>query len=217
MQFRQANRKLRQDNSMYFVQRRTRLSPLLALAAVCLLVVGCSTVTTESFRVTDSPNVEALFIATDANFGQYDRLTAENMGIYFPTEAAPSADDQQRTRQIFREAFLGELTGYQIVEEKGPSTLMVQATLIDFRNASSADVMTVRRELRDIAKPGSILFLMELRDSASGKTLARAADSASSPSFSTSADVETDWTSVESSADRWAKLFRQFLDENLNR
>ena len=94
---------------------------------------------------------------------------------------------------------------------------MVQATLIDFRNASSADVMSVRPELRDIAKPGSILFLMELRDSASSKTLARAADSASSPSFSTSADVGTDWTSVESSADRWAKLFRQFLDENLNK
>jgi hypothetical protein len=201
---------------MHFVQRRTRLSPLLAFAAVCLLVVGCSTVTTESFRVVDSPNVEAVFIATDADFGKYDRLTAENMGIYFPTGAAPSADDQQRTRQIFREAFLGELTEYQIVEETGPTTLMVQATLIDFRNASSADVMSVRPELRDIAKPGSILFLMELRDSASGKTLARAADSASSPSFST-ADVGTDWTSVELSADRWAKLFRQFLDENLNK
>jgi len=202
---------------MHFVQCRTRLSPLLACAAVCWLVAGCSTVTTESFRVTDSPNVEAVFIATDADFGKYDRLTAENMGIYFPTDAAPSADDQQRTREIFREAFLGELTEYQIVEENGPSTLMVQATLIDFRNASSADVMAVRQELRDIAKPGSILFLMELRDSVSGKTLARAADSASSPSFSSSADGGTDWTSVETSADRWAKLFRQFLDENLNK
>jgi hypothetical protein len=217
MQFRQAYRKLRQDTSMHFAQNRTHLSPLLALPAICLLAIGCTTVTTESFRVTDSPNVEAVFTATDADFGKYDRLTAENMGIYFPTDAAPSADDQQRTRQIFREAFLGELTGYQIVEENGPSTLMVQATLIDFRNASSADVMAVRRELRDIAKPGALLFLMELKDSVSGKTLARAADSASSPSFSATADVGTDWTSVESAADRWAKLFRQFLDENLNR
>jgi len=174
-------------------------------------------VTTQSFKATNSPNVEASYIATDADFGKYDRLTAEAMGIYFPTDAAPTLEDQKRTRAIFREAFLGELTNYQIVQETGPSTLLVQATLIDFRNASSADVMSVRRELRNIARPGALLFLMELKDSVSGKTLARAADSASAPTFSTSSDHYTDWDSVESSADRWASLFRQFLDENLNK
>jgi hypothetical protein len=201
---------------MHSSQFSAILSPRLVLAAVCLLTVGCTTVTTQSFRVANSSNVEAAFIATDADFGKYDRLTAQSMGIYFPKNAAPSSDDQQRTRQIFREAFLSELTDYQIVQENGPSTLLVQATLIDFRNATVTDTTSVRRELRDIARPGALLFLMELKDSVSGKTLARAADSAAAPSFSTSGDVMTDWTSVESSADRWAKLFRQFLDDNLN-
>jgi hypothetical protein len=209
--------RLRQDILMHFNHHKPLLPPVLALVAVCTLAVGCTTVETQSFRVADSPNVASVFIATDADFGKYDRLNAEDMGIYFPQEAAPSVDDQQRTRTIFREAFLGELTDYQIVQENGPSTLMVQATLIDFRNASPADTISVRRELRDIAKPGSLLFLMELKDSVSGRTLARAADSASAPSFSSSADISTDWTSVESAADRWAKLFRQFLDENLNK
>jgi len=189
----------------------------LAVIAFCTFVAGCTTVTTQSFQATNSPNVEASFIATDADFGKYDRLTAEDMGIYFPTDAAPTLEDQQRTRKIFREAFLGELTNYQIVQEKGPSTLLVQATLIDYRNASSTDVTSIHRDLRNIARPGALLFLMELKDSESGITLARAADSATAPSFSTSSDHYTDWKSVESSADRWASLFRQFLDENLNK
>jgi hypothetical protein len=137
------------------------------------------------------------------------------MGIYFPQDAAPSEDDQQRTRQIFREAFLGELTDYQIVDKKGPTTLAVQATLVDFRKAAYVDATTVRRELRDIVEPGALLFLMELKDSKSGMVLARAVDSASAPAFSSTVSG-TDWTSVEMAADRWAKLFRQFLDENLN-
>ena len=191
--------------------------PGLALASVCVLATGCTTVTTQSFRVVDSPNVEAAYIAVGADFGKYDQLMAEDMGIYFPTDAAPSVKDQQRTRQIFREAFLGQLTDYRIVDRKGPTTLLVHATLIEFRNATGADVPLVRSELRDIARPGALLFLMELKDSTTGEVLARAADSASAPAFSTSTDSVTDWSTVESSVTRWAKLFRRFLDENLNK
>jgi len=187
------------------------------LAAVCLITASCTTVTTQSFKNTDSPNVKAAYLATDADFSKYDRLTAEEMGIYFPEDAAPSVGDQQRTRQIFREAFLGELTNYQIVDENGPTTLAVQASLVDFRSATYVDASTVRRELRDIVEPGALLFLMELKDSKSGRILARAADSASAPIFSSSTATATDWTSVESAAGRWAELFRKFLDENLNK
>jgi hypothetical protein len=187
--------------------------PLLWLTVA--LSVGCTTVTTRSFNVNDSSKVEASYIAENADFGKYDRLTSEDMGIYFPSDAAPSVDDQNRTRQIFRDAFFGELKDYQIVKGTGPTTLLVQATLIDFRDATAADVMSVRRDLRDIARPGALLFLMELKDSETGVTLARAADSASFPELSSGS--QTDWETVESSTARWAGLFRQFLDENLNK
>ena len=189
----------------------------IALPVACLLTAACTTTTTQSFNVNKNARVEASYIATDADFGRYDRLYASDMGIFFPTDAAPSLDDQRRTRQVFREAFLSELAGYQIVRDKGPSALDVQATLIDYRNASGADVPNVRRELKDIARPGALMFLMELKDSESGRVLARAADSASAPAFATSSDQTTDWTAVESAATRWAKLFREFLDENLNK
>ncbi len=189
----------------------------ITLPVAGLLTAACTTTTTQSFNVNKSAQVEASYIAADADFGKYDRLFASDMGIFFPTDAAPSLDDQKRTRQIFREAFLSELTGYQIVRDKEPSALDVQATIIDYRNASGADVPNARRELRDIARPGALMFLMELKDSESGQVLARAADSASAPAFSTSAETTTDWDAVETAAMRWAKLFRQFLDENLNK
>lgn len=200
------------------VSHRTRRElPWIALALAGLLGAACTTTSTQSFNVPKNSKVEASYIAVDADFGKYDRLFASDMGIFFPTDAAPSIEDQQRTRQIFRKAFLAELQGYRIVRTAGPTALNVQATLIDYRNASGADVPKVRRELSDIARPGAIMFLMELKDSESDKVLARAADSASAPAFSTSADTSTDWTAVETAAARWAKLFRQFLDDNLNR
>ena len=191
--------------------------PWIALALAGLLSSACTTTSTQSFNVPKNSKVETSYIAVDADFGKYDRLFASDMGIFFPTDAAPSIEDQQRTRQIFRKAFLAELQGYRIVRTAGPTALNVQATLIDYRNASGADVPNVRRELKDIARPGAIMFLMELKDSESDKVLARAADSASAPAFSTSADTSTDWTAVETAAARWAKLFRQFLDDNLSR
>lgn len=201
---------------MNLLRRTIKKLLWIVLPVAGLLTAACTTTTTQSFNVNKNAQVETSYVATDADFGKYDRLFASDMGIFFPTDAAPSLDDQRRTRQIFREAFLGELSGYQIVREKGPSALDVQATIIDYRNATGADVPNVRRELRDIARPGALMFLMELKDSESGKVLARAADSASAPAFSTSADTNTDWDAVETAAMRWAQLFRQFLDNNLN-
>lgn len=202
---------------MNLLRRTIKKLLWIVLPVAGLLTAACTTTTTQSFNVNKNAQVETSYVATDADFGKYDRLFASDMGIFFPTDAAPSLDDQRRTRQIFREAFLGELSGYQIVREKGPSALDVQATIIDYRNATGADVPNVRRELRDIARPGALMFLMELKDSESGKVLARAADSASAPAFSTSADTNTDWDAVETAAMRWAQLFRQFLDNNLNK
>jgi hypothetical protein len=139
------------------------------------------------------------------------------MGIFFPESVAPSTEDQRRTRQIFRKVFLNELQYYAIVDGVGPTTLMVKASLIDFRKSSGDDAMLVKPALRDVASAGSLIFLMELADSETGEVLARATDSASVPSLVDSDKSSTDWDGVESAASKWAKLFRQFLDENLNK
>jgi hypothetical protein len=195
---------------------KKRSTYLVGLATAGLLLAACGSTTTQSFNKVQNSRVAASQIAVDADFSKYDRLNAVDMGIFFPTHVASMPDDEQRIRQIFRDAFLSRLDGYDIVRnEVGSTTLTVQATLIDFRNATADDVMSVRRELRDMAKPGALVFLMELKDSRSEKVLARAVDSAAAPTFATSSESTTDWAAVEAAAAHWAKLFRQLLDENL--
>jgi len=177
---------------------------------------GCTTVETQSFNVVKSSNVESVFIATDADFSKYTQLLAEDMGIFFPQDSYTPPEDIQRIRQIFRSAFLGELHDYSIVSTAGPSTMTVQATLIDLRNASAGTIMNLSSKIRKIASQGKLVFLMEMRDSESNAILARAADSAETPSFTTAKGITTDWTSVEDAAQNWAVLFRQFLDQNLS-
>jgi hypothetical protein len=189
---------------------------IVAVVTTGVLLAACVQPTTQSFVRVENSRVDSSYIAVGADFSKYDRLSAEDMGIFFPTNRAPSEADQQRARELFREAFMAQLSGYEVVRNgEGPTTLQVQASLIDFTNAAPGDAMSVGREMRDFAKPGSIIFLMELKDSMSGEVLARAGDSAEIPAFSTSPDVLTDWDAVEAAAQRWAMMFREFLDENL--
>ena len=186
----------------------------MGLSLICL--GACTTVETQSFRTTGNSNVDSAYIATDADFSQYDRLLVDEMGIFFPDNVAMSAEELDRIRQIFRESFQARLTGYDITQQPGPDMLRVTASLVDLRDAEYGDVSNMRRDLRDIAMPGKLLFLMELRDSGTDQVLARAADSQVAPRFA-SAGGDTDWNSVEDAAGHWAGLFRNFLDQNLDR
>lgn len=185
-------------------------------SALFVLLSGCSSVAvkSQSFRVDNNSAIASAKIATDADFSRYDQLSASELGIYFPQSSLTTADDILRIREIFRATFIAKLDGYTIVTEPGPSTMAVEASLIDMRTSVGDEVLQMSREVRDLAKPGTIVFLMEMRDSETNRVLARAADSAKAPTFATEDGVETDWPSIEEAAHHWATLFRTFLDEN---
>ena len=197
-------------DSAHSVRAVAILASLLALAA-------CATVETQSFVVPDNTRIESARVAVGADFSKYDRLQATDMGIYFPEGTAMSDEDLQRLRQTFRTAFMDELDAYSISREPGPTTMKVEASLLDLRDAvnTRAAAASMRPELRDLATPGSLVFLMELKDSRTGQVLARAADSARAPAFGTEAGKQTDWKAVDEAATHWARLFRTFLDDNL--
>ena len=189
----------------------------LALIASSLALAACTTVETQSFVVTKGSRVESAQIAVGADFSKYDRLQAADMGIFFPAGTTMAPEDEQRLRQSFRSAFLAELEGYSISRDPGPTTMKVEASLIDLRGPSGAGsaLSSMRRDIRDLATAGSLVFLMEMKDSQTGEVLARAADSAKAPALGTGPDGETDWQAVDDAAAHWASLFREFLDQNL--
>jgi Protein of unknown function (DUF3313) len=189
---------------------------LIATSLAFLYCAACSTTEVQSFNVPKARSVESAQIAADADFSKYDRLLAQDMGIYYSPKANVSQDDIARLRKAFHDAFTDELQNYAIVKKPGPSTMTVEASLIDLRGTSGSDLPTLRYDIRQVAKSGSLVFLMEMKDSMTGKVLARAADSAQAPALATSEGVQTDWKAVDDAARHWAGLFRQFLDDNLH-
>ena len=192
-----------------------RLYPRVLLVIAALVTAACTTTTAQTFRRNPDSAVEAAFIASDADFSQYDRLTGAEMGIFFPTSTDIPDTDLERIRSIFRTAFLAELDGYDIVDAPGRGVMLVEASLIDLRASTYADIPSLRREVRDIATPGSLVFLMELKDSRSERILGRAADTSRNPGIGTDALDASEWRDVEAAAAYWASLFRQFLDQNM--
>ena len=189
---------------------------LVVLPIVTFFLSGCVTeTTTQSFRVIKDSAVQSSYIAEDADFSQYDRLQRRDAGIFFPSGAPIPPEDLQRIRDIFRQAFFGQLRDYRIVEAPGPGALAVQASIIDMRTGTYQDIPALRSELRDMGKPGEIVFLMELKDSQTEYVLGRAADSAATPAIATANGMETDWQGIEEAAEHWAALFRNFLDQNM--
>ena len=68
---------------------------VLAILISGLAATGCSTSTSQSFNVVTNAQGETGYIAVGADFSKYDRLNAEDMGIYFPSDAAPTTQDPQ--------------------------------------------------------------------------------------------------------------------------
>lgn len=200
-----------------FVNRTVLAWLTLPLVVALVSGTGCSTVETQSFTATRSGDVESAQIAVDADFSKYDRLQAADMGIFFPAGTTMPSETVQRLQQTFEDAFLAELEEYSVSLEPGPTTMLVQASLIDLRDSTGTAVSSLRRDIREIARPGSLVFLMEMKDSQTGRVLARAADSARAPALGSGEDSETDWQAVDEAAKHWAMLFRQFLDENFGR
>jgi len=73
--------------------RQARLRRVALLVPVVLLLSGCSTVTSQSFKPSSNAVVEAAYIATDADFGRYSRLLGEDMGIFSPQNRPLSDED----------------------------------------------------------------------------------------------------------------------------
>ena len=88
--------------------------------------------------------------------------------------------------------------------------------IVDLKITGALGTFEATGRLRGLVTQAQLTFLMELRDSVTGRALARAGETEQGESTSISAE-EASWEEVEAAARRWARLFRGFLDENLGR
>lgn len=191
---------------------RIRLVPA---AIVLCIAASCTTTTYESFRPVQNPNVDIVYVGSTADFSGYRRLMIEEMGIFFPTGAAPSDTDIQRVRSAFQNAFRTQVAGYDIVTSPAEDVLKVKASLLDLRNATALDLPDISHDVNRILEPGKLTFMIEMRDSRSGNLLLRAADTEKSPRIDLAEGDSANANEVNAAAQHWAQLFRNFLDTNL--
>ena len=188
-------------------------------AVLCLLALtACSTTTVESYRRVPDARVDQAYVKPGVDFSRYSRLYAWPLEIYYADGAsAPRPEALERMREIFRKAFLDELgEDYEIAAKPAADALGVRASLVDLRSGPMTEDLPIQGRLRTLVANGQLTFLMELSDSRSGEILARAADR-EKPPLTEPAVPETDWEAAVREARRWAKLFREFLDDNLAR
>lgn len=188
---------------------------VIAVLGAALLLGGCTTVTYESYRPVQNRNVDIAYVADSADFSRYQRLQAEEMGIFYPSHLSPDEDDLQRVRSAFREAFLGRIETYEIVDSPAPDVLLVRASLVDLRNTAADRLPNIADDLNAILEPGKLTFTIEMRDSVTGNLLLRAADTQKSPDMDMPDDGPVS-DGVRDAAEHWADLLRGFLDQNLS-
>ena len=178
-----------------------------------ILATACTTVTYQSYRPVQNPNVDILYVGDGADFSRYGKLWLLDMGIYFPTNARPDDVDLDRVRQAFRGAFTDRVRQYDLVRRAGADVLKVQGSLVDLRAADANHIPDLGADLNRILAPGKLTFLIEMRDSTTNRLLLRAADTEKSPVIDVPPGGSAD--EVYAAAEHWAVLFSNFLERNL--
>ena len=185
------------------------------------LVAGCATTSVDSFERIQSARADEVYVKPGVNFARYRRLYPQPLEIYYREgEGAPTPENLERMRAIFRTEFLKALDGrYELLTEPAADALGVRASLVDLSDADedNEDDIPARGRLRELIANGELTFFMELTDSLSGQVLARAADQDHSDAPAEPGMPRDNWRRAEQAAARWAASFREFLDENLGR
>jgi hypothetical protein len=197
----------------------TRGALVFFVVVVPLVINACVKTEVTRYRKVSESSVDTAYIQPDVDFSRYSQLLPAPLEIYFVEgQAAPESEDLERIRQIFRTAFLGEIgDDFPIVQEPGPDVLGVRASLVDLELSSETGDLPVGSPATGIVASGKLSFFMELTDSMTGEVLARAGDQEKTDSTISTVAAERDWNRVETAAQHWARLFKNFLDENLSR
>ena len=193
------------------------LQRILFWVSAALLAGSCTTTTVESFVKVQGSRVTEAYVKRGVDFSVYTSLKPFPLEIYYHEgQGAPDAQDLERIRTIYREAFLAEIgDDYPLVAEAAADALGVRASLVDAKiNPAISDAPAPGR-LSTLVTKGQLTFFMELTDSVSGEVLARAADKEKEPDEPLDGTPDANWQEVEAAAKRWAGIFRDFLDESL--
>jgi len=193
------------------------LRSIIVFTLALLGMSGCSQTHVVSYHKVPESKVDSAYVKPGVDFSRYRKLLPMPLEIYYyEGQVDPAPSDLARLRKIFRTAFKAAIgDDYLLVDEPGPDVLQVRASLVDLELSPVSGDMPVKGRAAALVAEGQLTFFMELADSLSGEVLGRAADQEKDPGPVGVAFEERDWQRTRVAAERWAGLFRDFLDRNL--
>lgn len=217
-----------------------------ALALVVLLGLGCAgppfalvrdwsgplpETTVEGLYRVRASQVGAVYLRPDAEFSRYDTVVIDPVTLAYRSRPRPATvfnrrpgnfilswEATDRIRRTLRQAFEREMAGsawFRVGSEAGEGVLRVSGHIRDL----VWEVPPPRGgESYTVQRTGTMLLILDLRDSETGELLARVADrrSIQPEGFTVSGGYENSavnhWAGVRYLASRWARVLRQGLD-----
>jgi len=182
----------------------------------------------------DSSSLEHVYVLPNVKFKGYKRVRLYPVAVRMDKNWDPnsgrvalqgtiSSADIQRIREdlakAFRDVFAENLSkaGYPLVDTDGDDVLAVQAAMINV-NISAPESSSASGATRAyVMDPGRITLVLELFDSVTGQTLARAVDTKQGPNSGTGlvqwSNSVTNSTGARWVIGQWADALRKALDE----
>ena len=200
---------------------------LAACASAPAMQTGPDAETTHDGLVrVDNTAMQLVWVRPGADLSGYDKVMLQGVGIEFRpvTRSANEYDIPEDAREAlartFQEAFRESMQGsdrFELVNERGPGTLLVYGGLTDVVSRNPGD--PGGRNDVWISEIGEATIVMEVRDSETQGILARAADRRIAENMSgrlSSTNRVTTQTEVRRLANTWASQVRTGLERLMN-
>jgi hypothetical protein len=182
-----------------------------------------------------SKKLDHVYKLPEADFSGYKRVRLDPIEVEFDKNWKPNASERSPSRKLtdddilkikqalaeeFRKVFTEELTrnGYPVVNEDGEDVLRVSAAIVNLY-ITAPEKMSAGRSRTYTTSAGHATLVAELRDSVTGKLMARAVDSVQgrdTGSFQITNSV-TNMSAANNALRKWARVLREGLDDATGR
>jgi Protein of unknown function (DUF3313) len=182
-----------------------------------------------------SKQLDHVYKLPEADFSGYKRVRLDPIEVEFDKNWKPNDSQRSTSRRLtnedlekikkalaeeFRKVFTEELTknGYQVVTEDDDDVLRVSAAIVNLY-ITAPDKMSAGRSRTYTTSSGHMTLIVELRDSVTGKLMARAVDSVQgrdTGNFQITNSV-TNMGAARTALGKWARVLREGMDEATGR
>jgi len=178
----------------------------------------------------NSKQIDHLYKLPEANFSGYKRVRLDPIEVEFDKNWKPNESERSPSRRLtnsdlekikktlaeeFRKVFTEELTknGYPVVDQDDDDVLRVSAAIANLY-ITAPEKMSAGRSRTYTTNAGHMTLVAELRDSVTGKLMARAVDSVQARdtgTFMITTSV-SNLASARTALSKWARVLREGMD-----